>query len=457
MKQGQKKSGVNGRELALEALLAVAKGEAYSHMAVSAILDKYNYLEAQEKAFIKRLVEGTLERRIQIDYCIECFSSLPVGKMKPLIRELLRMSVYQLLFMDSVPDGAVCNEAVKVAEKRSFYALKGFVNGILRNISRNKEKIAYPDRSKNRIRSLSVEYSMPEWLIEKWDAEQGQERTEAILQGLLKRKPVTVRLRLGIKEQEKAALRKELEVRGVRVKEDGSLPYAWHLEKLEGLRDIPAFAAGQFTVQDVSSMLAVEAAGIRPGDYVMDVCGAPGGKMLFAAEKTGPDGIVLARDISAARLVRMQENKNRMHAKNCILEQWDASVPDQEKYGMADVVLADVPCSGLGVIGRKRDIKYRVTPASIERLLPLQRQILGTVWQYVKPGGVLLYSTCTVSQAENEEMAAWFLSHFPFHRDPAGDLLPVCFREQESVQGFFQFLPGLWGMDGFFIARFVRD
>lgn len=189
----------------------------------------------------------------------------------------------------------------------------------------------------------------------------------------------------------------------------------------------------------------------------MDVCGAPGGKMLFAAEKTGPDGIVLARDISAARLVRMQENKNRMHAKNCILEQWDASVPDQEKYGMADVVLADVPCSGLGVIGRKRDIKYRVTPASIERLLPLQRQILGTVWQYVKPGGVLLYSTCTVSRAENEEMAAWFLSHFPFHRDPAGDLLPVCFREQESAQGFFQFLPGLWGMDGFFIARFVRD
>lgn len=457
MKRNHKKSSVNGRELALETLLAVEKEEMYSHVAVSGILDKYNYLEAQEKAFIKRLVEGTLERTIQIDYCINSFSRLPVKKMKPLIRELLRMSVYQLLFMDSVPDGAVCNEAVKLAEQHSFHSLKGFVNGILRNIGRNKDKIVYPDREKDRSGFLSVCYSMPQWLIEKWDAEQGPEKTEKIVQGLLEKRPVTIRLKSGMDRQEKENIRKELETQGVIVTEDPCLSYAWHLEKLEGFHNIRAFAEGRFAVQDVSSMLAVEAAGIRPGDYVMDVCAAPGGKMLFAAEKTGPDGIVLARDISASRLVRMQENRERMQADNCVLEQWDAAVCDKEKCGRADVVLADVPCSGLGVIGRKRDIKYRVTPESIESLLPLQKHILETVWQYVKPGGVLLYSTCTVSRAENEETAAWFAEHFPFHMEPVGDFLPDCFREQAADKGFFQFLPGLYGMDGFFIARFVRD
>lgn len=457
MKQKQNGSSVNVRELALEALLAIAKEEEYSHVVIGGILEKYNYLEAQEKSFFKRLTEGTLERRIQLDYCIDSFSRLPVKKMKPLIRELLRMSVYQLLFMDGVPDAAVCNEAVKLAERHSFHALKGFVNGVLRNVSRNKERIAYPDKGKDRQAYLSVCYSMPKWLIEKWDKEQGPEKTEEILQGLLMERPVTVRLRSGLQETERAHIRAEMEALGIRIRENPSLSYVWYLEKTEGLKSIPSFTGGKFTVQDSSSMLAVEAAGIRPGDFVMDVCAAPGGKMLFASEKARERGRVLARDISERKLALMQENKERMQAKNVTLELWDATVCDMEKCGRADVVLADVPCSGLGVIGRKRDIKYRAAPERIEALLPLQKHILECVQQYVKPGGVLLYSTCTISRAENEEMVKWFTDRFPFHTESLRPFLPHALAGEGADAGYFQFLPGIHGTDGFFIARLVKD
>ena len=457
-KSGKKKdSSVDVREIVLEALLVIARQEEYSHVVMGGILDKYNYPALQEKTFMKRLLEGTLERRIQLDYCIDGISSVPVKKMKPFIRELLRMSAYQLLFMDSVPDSAVCNEAVKLADSHSFHALKGFVNGVLRNLSRKKGEIVWPDREKDRLASLSVCYSMPRWLVEKWDSEQGKERTEPILQGLLQERPVTVRLKKNLTAEEIAAVRTELESENIRVKEIPDLSYAWHLERVEGLKNIPAFLAGKFTVQDGRSMLAVEAAGIREGDCVIDVCAAPGGKTMLAAELAGGKGQVLARDISLEKLALIEENRDRMGADNVTVEQWDAAAYDREKAGLADVVLADVPCSGLGVIGKKRDIKYRITPERIEALVPLQRQILETVWQYVKPGGVLLYSTCTVSRAENEEMVQWFLSEFPFHAGSLTSYLPKQFAGETLEKGYYQFLPGMQGTDGFFIARFVRD
>lgn len=453
----KKDGGVDVRETVLEALLAITREEAYSHVITGGMLDKYNYLPPQEKAFMKRLLEGTLERRIQLDYCIDAISSVPVKKMKPFIRELLRMSAYQLLYMDSVPDSAVCNEAVKLADRHSFHSLKGFVNGVLRNLSRKKEEIAWPDRERDRVASLSVCYSMPRWLIEKWDREQGRERTELILQGLLQERPVTVRLKKCLTEEEISSVREELESGNIRVQEIPDLPWAWHLERVEGIGNIPAFLVGKFTVQDVSSMLAVEAAGIREGNFVIDVCAAPGGKTMLAAELTGKRGHVLARDVSPEKLSLIEENRDRMGADNVTVEQWDAAVPDREKAGLADVVLADVPCSGLGVIGKKRDIKYRITPERISALVSLQRQILETVWQYVKPGGVLLYSTCTISREENEEMVEWFLAKFPFHTESLTPYLPKRFAGETAKKGYYQFLPGIQETDGFFIARFVRD
>ena len=455
-KKGEK-SRVNLREIVLDALLSIERGEAYSHVVIGGVLDKYNYLEIREKAFIKRLTEGTLERRLELDYCINTVSSVPTPEMKPLIRELLRMSAYQILFMDAMPDSAVCNEAVKLAGRRGFGALQGFVNGVLRGLCRKKGQIPWPDREKERLSWLSVRYSMPKWLIEKWDREQGTGKTEAILSGLLKERPVAIRLRGDMKEQEREALRMELEQSGIRVRQERDLACAWYLEKTEGMRAIPSFVEGRFTVQDISSMLAVEAAGIRPGDYVMDLCAAPGGKALLAAERTGPEGTVLAGDINGMRLALVKEAAERMGLKNITVRQWDAGIMDESKREAADVVLADVPCSGLGVIGRKRDIKYRITREAIEKLLPLQRGILKQAWQYVKPGGVLLYSTCTISRAENEDMRAWFLQHFPFHEESLVPYLPPVFRTESAQEGYVQLLPGIHGTDGFFMARLIRD
>jgi len=446
----------NSRDLVLEALLSIEREDAYSHVVVSGLLEKYNYLDSREKAFMKRLLEGTLERRLELDYVLDLFSKTPVKKMKPLIRELLRMSTYQILYMDSVPDSAVCNEAVKLAQLHSFHALKGFVNGVLRSISRKKDEIPYPDMKKDRKGALSVRYSMPKWLIEKWDAELGCDTTEKVLQGLLLEKPVTIRLKKSLSEEQLREIRQELEEKGVVVTQNEALPLVWYLEKTEGLKNLDSFQKGYFTVQDASSVLAVTAAGIKQGDFVIDTCAAPGGKMLYAAELTGAGGKVLARDVSEKKLPLMEENKVRMQAQNVTIEHFDACVADETYREKADVVLADVPCSGLGVIGKKRDIKYKVSPESLSALPALQKQILTAVQSYVKPGGTLLYSTCTISRAENEEMVTWFLEHFPFRADSLQAYLPACYEGESIPEGYYQFLPGIHDTDGFFIARFVR-
>lgn len=452
--KGQKCENI--RELALDALLLIEQQEQYSHVVISGMLKKYDYLEGRDKAFFKRLVSGTLERQIELDYVIDSFSSTPTGKMRPLIRVLLRMSAYQILFMEGAADSAAVNEAVKLAQRRKFVSLKGFVNGVLRSIVRNKDKIHYPDAKKDKDNYLSVRYSMPRWLIEKWNRELGTEKTEAVLEGLLQERPVTIRLRSGLPKEEKEKVLKELTASGIAVQESGILPYAFYLSGTEGLLHLPAFRAGKFTVQDVSSMLAVEAAGIQGEDFVMDTCAAPGGKMLFAAEKAFK-GSVLARDVSEAKLLLMQENKERMHAKQVTLQLFDATKEDPAYYEKADVVLADVPCSGLGVIGRKPDIKYRATIEGLLELQKLQKQILEAVWHYVKPSGVLLYSTCTISRGENEEMAEWFLKEHPFHAESLDGFLPEKFSDDGTAKGQLQFLPGIHGTDGFFIARFIRN
>ncbi len=462
MKDTGRTQTVNDRELVLDILMTVAKQQEYSHIVIRSVLEKYDYLGAQEKAFIKRLAEGTLERQIQLDDMLNRVSSVKVNKMKPLIRCLLRMSAYQMMFMDSVPDSAVCNEAVKLAKKRGFGSLTGFVNGVLRSIGRKKAELLQPAEDLKAEQQLSVKYSMPGWIVEKWMTEQGRERTEQILAGLLKERPVTVRTDSRLTLAEREAMKEELRSDGVIVRDSGILPDAWYLENTEGLKRLPAFASGKLNVQDVSSMLAVMAADIHEGDLVVDVCAAPGGKTFFASEFAGADGHVIARDVSEYKTSLLEESKNRLNAENVEIQIWDGREYDETLEEKADVVLADVPCSGLGVIGRKKDIKYRVTPESMAGLRDLQREILANAQRYVRPGGVLLFSTCTINKEENEEILSWLLAEFPFHTESIASRMPECILkerpEQESARkGYLQLLPGIHGTDGFFLARLVKD
>lgn len=445
----------NTRELAVDMLLEIAEQNKYCHLVIRDVLNKYNYMEGRDKSFLKRVTEGTLERMIQIDYVLDQFSKVPVSKMKPFIRNVLRISVYQLLFMDNIPDSAVCNEAVKLAGKRGFKNLGGFVNGVLRTISRKKEEIIWPDRDKDKVAYLSVMYSMPLWLTEKFVKERGYEQTEKILQDFLQVSPVTIRLKESLNEEERTALIEEIGKTGAALQKHPYLSYAFYVEEAEGLRSLPGFEEGLFAVQDVSSMLVCEAAGIETGDYVIDVCAAPGGKALHAAEKLEGSGFVSARDLTEYKAGLIRDNIDRIKAENIEVLVWDARELNREDVEKADLVLADLPCSGLGVIGRKTDIKYHASWESLRQLKELQREILSIIWQYVKPGGTLIYSTCTINPDENEENVNWFIENYPFQRESLAPYLPEVLKEEEK-EGMLQLLPGVHKTDGFFLARLKR-
>lgn len=446
---------VNLRELVLEVLLAVTRDHAYSHLVIREMLEKYQYLSKQERSFLKRVCEGTLEQMIWIDYVINQFSSVKVNKMKPIIRCILRSSVYELQFMDAIPASATCNEAVKLAQKRGFRNLKGFVNGVLRGISRNLHEISLPDRVQEPVRYLSVKYSMPEWILQLWQT-YPLEQVEEILQAFLMEAPTAVRV--NPLKTTKEELTQELMAEHITVREDEEIPGALYLEGYDFLRKIPSFREGKFYVQDTSSMQVAICAEPKPGDFILDVCAAPGGKSIHLAEllweaenreaknekaekqdfvHASVCGMVEARDLTAQKVSLIQENIDRCGLSNICAVQADARILDEDKVGKADIVIADLPCSGLGVLGRKADIKYRVTLEECCKLRDLQRQILHTVQQYVKPQGILLYSTCTINPLENEENVSWFLrEHADFHLE---------------LQR--QIWPGKGKNDGFFLAK----
>lgn len=464
----------NSREIILDTLLAMERDKEYSSRLSAAVLDKYDYLDIREKAFIKRVTEGTVERQIELDYYLDRFSSVPVRRMKPLIRCLLRMSVYQLLYMDAVPDSAVCNEACRLASKRRFQNLRGFVNGVLRSIARNREDLPRPDDEKEPLLALSVRYSMPEWIVQMWLDEYGREITETLLKGLLRIHPVSLRFSEKTDGEERERLLGLLAESGAVCRQSRYLPGVYTAEKCAGVGSLPGFAEGRFTVQDVSSALAVEAAGIRAGDFCIDACAAPGGKSLLAAEKGAR---VLSRDVSEEKTALIEENRERMGLAGLKVQVQDATLTDPSCRERADVLLLDVPCSGLGVMGKKRDIKYHVTQERLQSLCELQKRILRACWEYVKPGGILVYSTCTVNTKENEEMVRFITEHFPFEpvsltgrlpetvlaekraleqaREKNGRPLSVPLSKEER-EACIQLLPGFMEADGFFIACLRR-
>lgn len=428
---------VNDRELILEILLAVTRDGEYSHIALRNVLENYQYLDKSERAFITRVTEGTLERMIELDYIINQFSKTKVNKMKPVIRTIIRSAVYQLKYMDSVPDSAVCNEAVKLAGKRGFSGLKGFVNGVLRNISRNLDNVKYPDKS-DTVKWLSVMYSMPEWIITEWLKNYDREMVEKMLQAFLSERPTTIRCNLSQISREELA--EELKKEGVKVRLCDTVDSALFISGYDYLGALESFRTGHFQVQDISSMEVAEWAAPKEDEYIIDVCAAPGGKSLHLADKLAGKGHVEARDLTPYKVDLIRDNIARIGIDNIEAVCQDATVYDEASEKKADILIADLPCSGLGVLGKKTDLKYKMNPDTQEELVHLQREILSVVHRYVKSGGKLLYSTCTIHRAENQENAAWFVEQYP---------------EFELVRER-QFLPGVDDSDGFYIAEFVR-
>lgn len=433
---------MDARDITLSILLDMDTNKTFSSVAIDKALRQHQFDDKKDRAFITRLAEGTTERRINLDYIIDSFSKTKVRKCKPLIRCLLRMGTYQIMYMDSVPDSAACNEMVKLAKAHGFAPLSGFVNGVLRNISRHKDEIKYPDYDTDTKQYLSIKYSVPEWLVVKLMSDY-PDKAEAILEGSYLDRDTSIRVntdKISVTD-----LTKLITDNGINVTPGIYDEKALHISGYDFIRRVPGYKQGYFTVQDESSMCAIREIGIKENDIIYDVCSAPGGKTTAAAEYLHGTGHVYSMDIAADKISLIEDNVERLGLCNVTVTEHDATKPlIDEKTGMpckADVVIADLPCSGLGVMGRKNDIKYRVTENDLSELVSIQRRILEVVCSYVKDAGTLLYSTCTINPDENEKNVSWFLNNH---------------KEFKLIKDRL-FIQGVDNCDGFYYAVMKRD
>ncbi len=440
------------RAEALDTLIDIERNKKLSHIAIGETLMRHQFEKKSDRAFYTRLCEGVTERKIYLDYILDTYSKTPMRKCKPLIRSLLRMGAYQILFMD-VRDAAACSEAVSLAKKRGFGRLSGFVNGVLRTVVREKDNLPIPDK-KVFATYLSITYSVPEWLAKLMTDQYGDEMAEKIFASFLEARPLTIRTNLSRTTPEE--LEKELAEEGVEVQKGSYLPYAFSISHLNYLGKLAAFRQGKFSVQDESSQLAVEIADIKENDFVLDVCAAPGGKTFHAADRLHGTGKVLSRDLTEYKTDLIEENKERMHYDNVEIQQWDALTEDESLLESVNVLLADLPCSGLGIMGRKNDIKYQMTKPQLAELADLQRKILSVIWKYVKPGGQMIFSTCTLNRGENVENIRWMEENTPMRLVSIEEALPDALKGRTGSQGYLQLIPGEDTCDGFFISKFIR-
>lgn len=430
------------REKVAQILTDIEKDDTYLQLALKKELDT---LEAKDKGFANELIYGTIKWRLRLDYVLDQFSKTPVKKMKPFVRQLMRMSVYQILFLDKVPTSAAINEAVKIMHKRKMSNLSGFVNGVLRNIDRNKSEITYPN--------LSVYYSIPEWIITRWMKYYGEMETKAICESLSQRARVCIRINTlkTTKDKVKALLSEE----GITVLEEGFLPESLYIHAPSGIHHSPSFKAGLWTVQDESAMLVGHVLGPEKGDEILDVCSAPGGKTVHLAELMQNEGHIIGADVHEHKIELIEKNAKRLGASIVEGKLQDGMLINEDWKEKFDKILLDAPCSGLGIIKRKPDIRYAKDETEIRDINNIQRKLLKNAINYLKKDGILVYSTCTLTQEENQNMVEYALS-LGLQLDAIPYDMPACLKPYIKDNAYIEILPHVTDTDGFFMARFRK-
>ncbi|MBO4374369.1 MAG: 16S rRNA (cytosine(967)-C(5))-methyltransferase RsmB [Lachnospiraceae bacterium] len=416
------------RMVALDILLEYSGSKAFLSDLTGSALEKYGYLEERDRAFIKKTVTGCVEKQIALDHVINSVSSVKTGKMKRIIRCIVRMAAFEIIYMDHVPPRASVNEAVRLTKKKHIPQLSGFVNAVTRKIAGLFEdgEVSFPD---DRVR-----YSCPEMIYRLLTDAFGPEKTLSIIKASDEVSPQYIRVNNS--KTDAAALMGILKAEGVEVFET---PLSKNALRVSGLNpsESPAFRDGLFSMQDASGIAAMDAAGIRENMTVVDLCASPGGKACFAAENMRSTGKVIAFDISEEKKNRIDENTARLRLSNIESRTGDATIFNSSLEGLADLVIADLPCSGLGVMGRKVDIKYRIQEEDIAQLQELQRKILDNAVRYVNKNGRLIFSTCTVTPQETTHQ-----------RDYIKSISGLKLLSER------QFLQGIDGCDGFYYAVF---
>ena len=442
----------SARGAAWDVLNRILLEDGYTSLSLGEELDKVR-MSPRDKRLCTNIVYTTVENLINLDYALDtCIERTDTTDKS--IRNLLRLSASQVFFMDRVPESAVVNEAVKLTRLRGFEPLTGFVNGVLRSLLRTKDSISWPKREENVVRFLSVTYSYPESLVEKFISVYGEERAESIMKGGDKHRYITVRPNMMLLQDE--AFEELLGKKEWRV-ERGTLPHAWYVSGAGNITEDPDYLAGLFSLQGESSMLAAEAVKVKLGMNVLDACAAPGGKTAYMAEKMQGTGRVQAWDVHEHRVRLLQGMANRLKLYNVRPMVRDALIPREQMVETMDAVLLDAPCSGSGVIADKPDLKYHITPESLVSVSQMQKEMLDICSQYVKKGGVLVYSTCSILPEENALQVEAFLQRHPeFTIDALPEGIPQSFRDKSGPFGL-QLLPGEDKVEGFFIARMLRS
>lgn len=430
------------RQLAYETLLKIERDKAYSNLALDFSLTEEGG-DMRDSAFVSALVYGVTERLITLDYVLSAHLKEPMGKLKPQVRTVLRMGVYQLLFMDKVPESAAVNESVILAKINCRYA-SGLVNAVLRSVARTG--LILPED--NEVKRLCVEYSCPEWLVGLLAEEYGEKRTGEILKMFIG-KPRTF-IRVNTLKTDTVTLAGLLEGERIRTKQCEYSSDALEVLDAAKLNRTDAYLKGLFHVEDISSQLCCMALEPNPGDTVMDMCASPGGKSFTLAQMMENKGVLYSFDKAENRVGLIKQGAERLGIGIIKAGVNDACVFNTKLPG-ADKVLCDVPCSGFGVMGRKPEIKYK-PKEELDNLPDVQYRILNTSANYVKKGGRLVYSTCTLSPMENTRVCEKFLSENPSFVSQRA--LPEIKRGNAS--DFLTLTPDVNGSDGFFISVFTR-
>ena len=410
MGTGEISLGVNPREAAMTALYKIEVDGAYS---TKAIIDASTNTDGRDKAFVNELVMGVLRNKLRIDYTIQAFSKIKLKKLSPKVHQILRCGVYQLLFMDKVPVSAACNEAVKLASKHAHSAAKGYVNGVLRSISRNLDMLPEPSND-DAAEKISVLYSCPKWLVEKLISQFGIDTTEAILKDSLLPHPVMIRAnRTKTNPEELIKILDEEGISASHGDEEDCLIVTGAID----VNSSKAYKGGLYTLQNINSMRAAYALSPKSGETVIDLCSAPGGKTTHIAELMGNKGRVIAFDVHPHKINLIERAAERLGLTCVEAMVHNSENPIDELKKTADRVLADVPCSGIGVIHKKPDIKWNRQTEDIDALYIIQKNILNSAATYVKNGGTLVYSTCTILREENTDIIEEFLkTHDDFEK-----------------------------------------
>ena len=437
--------GANAREAALEALERCRRDKAWSGAAIDAVIKKHS-LEGRDAALASRLSLGVLQNSSLCDYYVNLFYSRSPSGLEPKLRDILRLGVYQLLFLDKIPARAAVNETVDLCRSAGYGRAAGLVNAVLRRVSENRDSL--PEiPGKGTAEYLSIKYSHPLWLAETLTAEKGYDFTEGFLAANNRGGGLTIQvntLKVSVQDYLRALDRQEISYKAFE-----TLPGCIELEGGSVTR-LPGYEEGLFYVQDRAARMAAAIAEPQPGMTVLDACAAPGGKSFAAAIAMNNRGHILSRDIHAKKLSLIRSGAERLGIDIISTRACDARSYDIGLEKSFDLVLADVPCSGMGVIGKRPEIRQK-TREEIASLPEIQREILQNLASYVKPGGVLLYSTCTVLRQENEDVIRDFLAQ-------DGCFEPVDFSvgAVRSEQGMYTFWPHVDGTDGFFAAKLKR-